>query len=260
MSSDSDDDVPLAKRRAVGNGTSGAAPSAKPAAKPANKPRAKAPAKRQASDNDDDDDGDSSGSGSDGDGASSSSSGDESDGSDVPLSQRKKARASSKGPARPASGTKKRSRRGEDSGNGSGGRSSSRAKSKKDGEGKIMWTTLRHQGVLFPPEYEPHGIKMLYDGKPIDLTPEQEEVASMFAVMKETDYMSKPIFLKNFWDGFKEVLGPKHVIQSLDKCDFTPMYDYFNAQREAKKNMTKEVRCMQRLHGPPSRVAWAHGG
>lgn len=36
---------------------------------------------------------------------------------------------------------------------------------------------------------------MLYDGKPVDLTPEQEEVATMFAVMKETDYMNKPVFL-----------------------------------------------------------------
>lgn len=30
--------------------------------------------------------------------------------------------------------------------------------------------------MLFPPEYTPHGVKMLYDGKPVDLTPEQEEV------------------------------------------------------------------------------------
>lgn len=54
-------------------------------------------------------------------------------------------------------------------------------------------------------EYEPHGVKVLYEGKPVELTPEQEEVASMFAIMKETDYMSKPTFLKNFWEGFKEV-------------------------------------------------------
>jgi DNA topoisomerase IB len=59
--------------------------------------------------------------------------------------------------------------------------------------------------VVVSTEYEPHGVKMLYDGKPVELTPEQEEVASMFAIMKETDYMSKPTFLKNFWDGFKEV-------------------------------------------------------
>ena len=45
---------------------------------------------------------------------------------------------------------------------------------------------LEHAGVLFPPEYEPHGVKMLYHGVPVDLTPEEEEVATFFAVMKDT--------------------------------------------------------------------------
>lgn len=27
---------------------------------------------------------------------------------------------------------------------------------------QIRWTTLEHSGVLFPPEYQPHGVKMLY--------------------------------------------------------------------------------------------------
>lgn len=49
-----------------------------------------------------------------------------------------------------------------------------------------MWSTLEHGGVLFPPEYVPHGVKMLYDGVPVDLTPEQEEVASFFAAMKDS--------------------------------------------------------------------------
>lgn len=43
------------------------------------------------------------------------------------------------------------------------------------GGGK-KWTTLEHNGVIFPPPYKPHGVKMLYNGKPVDLTPEQEEV------------------------------------------------------------------------------------
>jgi DNA topoisomerase-1 len=29
----------------------------------------------------------------------------------------------------------------------------------------IKWTTLEHHGVLFPPEYKPHGVCMKYDGK-----------------------------------------------------------------------------------------------
>lgn len=43
------------------------------------------------------------------------------------------------------------------------------------GEGQ-KWTTLVHNGVIFPPPYKPHGVKMIYKGKPVDLTPEQEEV------------------------------------------------------------------------------------
>jgi DNA topoisomerase-1 len=44
------------------------------------------------------------------------------------------------------------------------------------GDGQKKWTTLVHNGVIFPPPYQPHGVKMLYKGKPVDLTPEQEEV------------------------------------------------------------------------------------
>lgn len=40
----------------------------------------------------------------------------------------------------------------------------------------MKWETLEHSGVLFPPEYAPHGVKMLYDGQPVDLTAHQEEV------------------------------------------------------------------------------------
>ncbi len=43
----------------------------------------------------------------------------------------------------------------------------------------VKWSTLEHSGVLFPPEYTPHGVKMLYDGHPVDLTPEQEEVCNL---------------------------------------------------------------------------------
>ena len=47
------------------------------------------------------------------------------------------------------------------------------------GEDKtVKWDTLEHSGVLFPPEYTPHGVKMLYDGKPVNLTREQEEVGA----------------------------------------------------------------------------------
>ena len=107
--------------------------------------------------------------------------------------------------------------------------------------GDKRWTTLHHSGVLFPPEYEVHGIKMLYEGKPVDLTPEQEEVATMFAVMKETDYMKKEQFLRNFWDAFKPILGKGHVIKDLKKCDFSPIYEWRMAEREKLKGLSREA-------------------
>lgn len=113
----------------------------------------------------------------------------------------------------------------------------------------MKWQTLEHGGVLFPPEYTPHGVKMKYNGVPVDLTAEQEEVATMFAAMLETDYVTqkKEQFMKNFWIDFKHVLGPKHVIKNLDNCDFRDIYNHLMAEREAKKAMTKEV-CCQRAH------------
>ena len=53
-------------------------------------------------------------------------------------------------------------------------------------------------------------------------------------------------FIRNFWDGFKEVLGPRHVIQCLEKCDFTPIYDWHAAEREKKKAQTKEDKAAQK--------------
>ena len=38
-----------------------------------------------------------------------------------------------------------------------------------------QWLTMEHSGVSFPETYVPHGIKMKYDGQPVDLTPAQEE-------------------------------------------------------------------------------------
>ncbi|GLT66609.1 hypothetical protein SLA2020_389660 [Shorea laevis] len=108
------------------------------------------------------------------------------------------------------------------------------------GDGQKKWTTLVHNGVIFPPPYTPHGVKILYNGKPVVLTPEQEEVATMFAVMKDTDYMQKDKFKENFWNDWRKVLGRNHVIQSLEKCDFTPIYDWCQQEKEKKKQMSTQ--------------------
>ena len=72
---------------------------------------------------------------------------------------------------------------------------------------KQRWKTLSHNGVIFPPEYQPHGIKMLYDGKPVTLTPQQEEVATFFVQVMERDSAKREIFQRNFFNEFRKVLG-----------------------------------------------------
>ncbi|XP_048327556.1 DNA topoisomerase 1 alpha-like isoform X1 [Ziziphus jujuba] len=108
------------------------------------------------------------------------------------------------------------------------------------GDGQKKWTTLVHNGVIFPPPYAPHGVKMLYNGKPVELTPEQEEVATMFAVMKDTEYVQKKTFRDNFWNDWRKLLGKSHVIQKLDSCDFTPIYDWYQNEKEKKKQLSTE--------------------
>ncbi|CAO2833632.1 unnamed protein product, partial [Amaranthus hypochondriacus] len=107
------------------------------------------------------------------------------------------------------------------------------------GDGQ-KWTTLVHNGVIFPPQYQPHGVKMLYNGKPVELTPEQEEVATMYAVMLETDYVKKEKFNENFFGDWRKILGKNHVIQDFSKCDFKPIYEWHLREKEKKKQMSAE--------------------
>ena len=104
----------------------------------------------------------------------------------------------------------------------------------------LKWDYLEHKGVIFAPAYEPHGIKILYDGKPVELTPEQEEPATWYAVMRESPYLEKKLFRDNFWKDWKQILGKKHTIQKLDKCDFTPIWEWHLVEKEKKANITTE--------------------
>ena len=42
---------------------------------------------------------------------------------------------------------------------------------------------IASSGVTFEPQYEPHGMELLYDGEPVALTPYQEELATFYAAM-----------------------------------------------------------------------------
>ncbi|GMF32654.1 unnamed protein product [Phytophthora lilii] len=109
----------------------------------------------------------------------------------------------------------------------------------------IQWRTLEHNGVMFPPPYKPHHVPLIYEGKEIELTPSQEEIASFYAAIpKDGPQLGNPktakIFNKNFFTDFKKVLGKQHVVTRFEGCDFSRIAAYLEKQREEKKNMTKE--------------------
>jgi DNA topoisomerase-1 len=109
----------------------------------------------------------------------------------------------------------------------------------------VKWTTLEHNGVCFPPEYVPHKVPLIYDGQEIVLEPEAEEVAGFFGALIATDYAANPIFVKNFFEDFQQVLRDCNsqwakLIKDFNKCDFTLMHQHFERLKEKRKLMTKE--------------------
>ncbi|KAJ3172818.1 DNA topoisomerase 1 [Geranomyces variabilis] len=112
-----------------------------------------------------------------------------------------------------------------------------------DRDDSIKWQTLSHNGPLFPPLYEPHGVKLLYDGKPVDLDPDSEEVASFFATLVGTDHGNNPTFQKNFFSDFLKVLEKdknKPPLKKFELCDFSRIAEHLEAEREKRKAMSKE--------------------
>ena len=102
------------------------------------------------------------------------------------------------------------------------------------------WKHMEHNGVLFPPEYEPHGIKIKYKGEPIELNPEQEEVVTFWAQVIDTDYAKKEIAIRNFTKELRKVLPEKYKTASLSDFDFSAIKDYLDKKKEKNKNKTTE--------------------
>ena len=116
------------------------------------------------------------------------------------------------------------------------------------GDGTRKWNTLEHNGVVFPPNYEPlpKNVKLHYDGAPVSLKPEAEEVATFYgSMLHSTVNVENPTFNKNFFDDFKKVLdktghatdknGNQVKIKTFEKCNFRPIFEHFDAERAAKK-------------------------
>ena len=106
------------------------------------------------------------------------------------------------------------------------------------------WKFMEHQGPIFAPPYEPlpSHINLKYDGAPVDLSEEAEEVMTFYAKMLDHDYTQKEKFNKNFMEDWRSVMthDEKCLIKKLSKCDFNQVAEYFKEQSEIRKNRSKE--------------------
>jgi len=110
-----------------------------------------------------------------------------------------------------------------------------------------QWATMEHVGVSFTEPYKPHGVRMLYDGEPVHLSPVEEESATFFAAMDPEGMhlgnpKTAPIFIKNFFTDFKSILHSKHNIRTFAKCNFTPIREHLEQQKLIKKAITDNER------------------
>ena len=112
------------------------------------------------------------------------------------------------------------------------------------------WTTLEHRGLIFPPDYVPHGLPILYQGKEIHLGPEAEEWATYYAVSRELQHYDDPVFQENFfkdWSVFLKKDPEGRQIKRLQDCNFDRIWDWHLAEKARKAAMTKDEKRQLRL-------------
>ncbi|XP_059163308.1 DNA topoisomerase I, mitochondrial-like [Physella acuta] len=108
----------------------------------------------------------------------------------------------------------------------------------------VKWTFLEHKGPVFAPNYEPlpKNVRFYYDGKPMQLTEETEELATFYGRMLDHDYTTRDVFNNNFMKDWRKVMTPeeKAKITDIKKCNFTEILEYFKKKSEERKAMSKE--------------------
>jgi DNA topoisomerase-1 len=111
-------------------------------------------------------------------------------------------------------------------------------------ENEIRWTSLEHNGVVFAPRYEPHGIPIKYKGEDFYLTPIQEEIATFWAQLLDNDLSKKDITRRNFTKEFRQVLNRNDV--NLEDFDFTPIYEHLQKNKEKNKLKTADEKKIEK--------------
>src|SRR5437016_8760914 len=107
----------------------------------------------------------------------------------------------------------------------------------------MKWKELRHNGVAFPPTYEPKGLQIIIGGETVRLSPDAEEIAYAWGKKRTTPYIQDLVFQTNFLSDFVKVLPAKFANAKYSEINFSPVYEYLSKEELLKsdKELKKKV-------------------
>ncbi len=95
---------------------------------------------------------------------------------------------------------------------------------------------LHHNGVVVPQRYEGKGLSLKVNGKTLQLTSEQEEMALAWARKIGTPYVEDPVFAKNFHRDLSRKLGAEVRAEDID---YSEILFSIEQERNLKTKMSK---------------------
>src|SRR5206468_12698195 len=107
----------------------------------------------------------------------------------------------------------------------------------------MKWKELRHNGVAFPPAYEPKGLQIIIGGETVRLSPDAEEMAYAWGEKRTTPYVQDPVFQTNFLSDYVKALPTKFADAKYTEVNFSPVYDYLSKKEllRSDKELKKTV-------------------
>src|SRR5918911_4188738 len=112
---------------------------------------------------------------------------------------------------------------------------------------RTKWNTLEHNGIAFPPEYQPRGIAINIYGERLILNRDQEELVYAWAKKKDTHYVQDVISQSNFLYDFKKLLPERfRNINNITDIDFTEAFQLIDQEKKIKEAELERIRNLSR--------------
>lgn len=94
----------------------------------------------------------------------------------------------------------------------------------------MTWKDLKHNGIAFPPDYEPRKLSVRIRGKHVALPAPAEELAYAWGKKRATPYVQDPVFQENFMSDFARLLPEEYGKVKYSEIDWAPVNEYLTKE------------------------------